>query len=138
MPTIFSRIVAGEIPCYKVAEDEKHFAFLDINPVAPGHVLVIPKQEVDYIFDLNDQDYADLQIFAKRVAEAIKQALPCRRVGVAVMGMEVPHTHIHLIPINEEADMNFFKEKSALRAEEMADIASKISQNMMNQHSEVY
>jgi len=138
MPTIFSRIVAGEIPCYKVAEDEKNFAFLDINPVAPGHVLVIPKQEVDYIFDLNDQDYADLQIFAKRVAEAIKQALPCRRVGVAVMGMEVPHTHIHLIPINEEADMNFFKEKSALRAEEMADIASKISQNMMNQHSEVY
>lgn len=138
MPTIFSRIVAGEIPCYKVAEDEKNFAFLDINPVAPGHVLVIPKQEVDYIFDLNDQDYADLQIFAKRVAEAIKQALPCRRVGVAVMGMEVPHTHIHLIPINEEADMNFFKEKSALRAEEMADIASKINQNMMNQHSEVY
>lgn len=138
MPTIFSRIVAGEIPCYKVAEDEKHFAFLDINPVAPGHVLVIPKQEVDYIFDLNDQDYADLQIFAKRVAEAIKQALPCRRVGVAVMGMEVPHTHIHLIPINEEADMNFFKEKSALSAEEMADIASKISQNIMNQHSEVY
>ncbi|MBR3766371.1 MAG: HIT family protein [Muribaculaceae bacterium] len=138
MPTIFSRIVAGEIPCYKVAEDEKNFAFLDINPVAPGHVLVIPKQEVDYIFDLNDQDYADLQIFAKRVAEAIKQALPCRRVGVAVMGMEVPHTHIHLIPINEEADMNFFKEKSALSAEEMADIASKISQNMMNQHSEVY
>lgn len=138
MPTIFSRIVAGEIPCYKVAEDEKNFAFLDINPVAPGHVLVIPKQEVDYIFDLNDQDYADLQIFAKRVAEAIKQALPCRRVGVAVMGMEVPHTHIHLIPINEEADMNFFKEKSTLSAEEMADIASKISQNMMNQHSEVY
>ena len=138
MPTIFSRIVAGEIPCYKVAEDEKNFAFLDINPVAPGHVLVIPKQEVDYIFDLNDQDYADLQIFAKRVAEAIKQALPCRRVGVAVMGLEVPHTHIHLIPINEEADMNFFKEKSALSAEEMADIASKISQNMMNQHSEVY
>lgn len=138
MPTIFSRIVAGEIPCYKVAEDEKNFAFLDINPVAPGHVLVIPKQEVDYIFDLNDQDYADLQIFAKRVAEAIKQALPCRRVGVAVMGMEVPHTHIHLIPINEEADMNFFKEKSALSAEEMADIASKISQNIMNQHSEVY
>ncbi len=138
MPTIFSRIVAGEIPCYKVAEDEKNFAFLDINPVAPGHVLVIPKQEVDYIFDLNDQDYADLQIFAKRVAEAIKQAFPCRRVGVAVMGMEVPHTHIHLIPINEEADMNFFKEKSALSAEEMADIASKISQNMMNQHSEVY
>lgn len=138
MPTIFSRIVAGEIPSYKVAEDEKHFAFLDINPVAAGHVLVIPKQEVDYIFDLNDDDYLALQLFAKRVAEAIKQALPCKRVGVAVMGMEVPHTHIHLIPINEEADMNFFKEKASLSAEEMTEIATKISQNMETQHSEVY
>lgn len=138
MPTIFSRIVAGEIPSYKVAEDEKHFAFLDINPVAAGHVLVIPKQEVDYIFDLNDDDYLALQMFAKRVAEAIKQALPCKRVGVAVMGMEVPHTHIHLIPINEEADMNFFKEKASLSVEEMTEIATKISQNIANQHSEVY
>lgn len=138
MPTIFSRIVAGEIPSYKVAEDEKHFAFLDINPVAAGHVLVIPKQEVDYIFDLNDDDYLALQLFAKRVAEALKQALPCKRVGVAVMGMEVPHTHIHLIPINEEADMNFFKDKASLSVEEMTEIATKISQNMANQHSEVY
>ena len=138
MPTIFSRIVAGEIPSYKVAEDEKHYAFLDINPVAAGHVLVIPKQEVDYIFDLNDDDYLALQLFAKRVAEAIKQAMPCKRVGVAVMGMEVPHTHIHLIPINEEADMNFFKEKVSLSVEEMNEIATKISQNMANQHSEVY
>ena len=138
MPTIFSRIVAGEIPSYKVAEDEKHFVFLDINPVAAGHVLVIPKQEVDYIFDLNDDDYLALQLFAKRVAEAIKQALPCKRVGVAVMGMEVPHTHIHLIPINEEADMNFFKEKASLSVEEMTEIATKISQNIANQHSEVY
>ena len=138
MPTIFSRIVAGEIPSYKVAEDEKHYAFLDINPVAAGHVLVIPKQEVDYIFDLNDDDYLALQLFAKRVAEAIKQAMPCKRVGVAVMGMEVPHTHIHLIPINEEADMNFFKEKVSLSVEEMTEIATKISQNMANQHSEVY
>ena len=138
MPTIFSRIVAGEIPSYKVAEDEKHYAFLDINPVAAGHVLVIPKQEVDYIFDLNDDDYLALQLFAKRVAEAIKQALPCKRVGVAVMGMEVPHTHIHLIPINEEADMNFFKEKASLSVEEMTEIATKISQNIANQHSEVY
>lgn len=138
MPTIFSRIVAGEIPSYKVAEDEKHYAFLDINPVAAGHVLVIPKQEVDYMFDLTDEDYLALQLFAKRVAEAIKQALPCKRVGVAVMGMEVPHTHIHLIPINEEADMNFFKEKASLTAEEMDEIAAKISQNMANQHSEVY
>lgn len=138
MPTIFSRIVAGEIPSYKVAEDEKHYAFLDINPVAAGHVLVIPKQEVDYMFDLTDEDYLALQLFAKRVAEAIKQALPCKRVGVAVMGMEVPHTHIHLIPINEEADMNFFKEKASLTAEEMTEIAAKINQNMANQHSEVY
>ena len=138
MPTIFSRIVAGEIPNYKVAEDEKHYAFLDINPVAAGHVLVIPKQEVDYIFDLNDDDYLALQLFAKRVAEAIKQAMPCKRVGVAVMGMEVPHTHIHLIPINEEADMNFFKEKASLSVEEMTEIATKISQNIANQHSEVY
>lgn len=138
MPTIFSRIVAGEIPSYKVAEDEKHYAFLDINPVAAGHVLVIPKQEVDYIFDLNDEDYLALQLFGKRVAEAIKQALPCKRVGVAVMGMEVPHTHIHLIPINEEADMNFFKDKVSLSAQEMTEIATKISQNMANQHSEVF
>lgn len=136
MPTIFSRIVAGEIPCYKVAEDEKHFAFLDINPVAPGHTLVIPKKEVDYIFDLTDEEYAELQLFAKRVAEAMKQAIPCQRVGVAVMGLEVPHTHIHLIPINKEADMNFFKEKATLSPEEMAQIASKINQNLL--HSEIY
>ena len=136
MPTIFSRIVAGEIPCYKVAEDEKHFAFLDINPVAPGHTLVIPKKEVDYIFDLTDEEYAELQLFAKRVAEAMKQAIPCQRVGVAVMGLEVPHTHIHLIPINKEADMNFFKEKATLSPEEMTQIASKINQNLI--HSERY
>ena len=136
MSTIFSKIVAGEIPCYKVAEDEKHFAFLDINPVAPGHTLVIPKKEVDYIFDLTDEEYAELQLFAKRVAEAIKQAIPCQRIGVAVMGLEVPHTHIHLIPINKEADMNFFKEKATLSPEEMAQIASKINQNLL--HSEIY
>ena len=136
MSTIFSKIVAGEIPCYKVAEDEKHFAFLDINPVAPGHTLVIPKKEVDYIFDLTDEEYAELQLFAKHVAEAMKQAIPCQRVGVAVMGLEVPHTHIHLIPINKEADMNFFKEKATLSPEEMAQIASKINQNLL--HSEIY
>lgn len=137
MATIFSRIVAGEIPCYKIAEDEKHFAFLDINPVAPGHVLVIPKNEVDYIFDLSDSEYLDLQLFAKRIANAIKQAMQCSRVGVAVMGMEVPHVHIHLIPINKEADMNFFKEKVSLSADEMAEIASKIAQQT-NPHSEVF
>lgn len=127
MATIFSRIAAGEIPSYKIAEDDRHFAFLDINPVAPGHTLVIPKQETDYIFDLNDDDYASLQFFAKRVAEAMRRAMPCKRIGVAVMGLEVPHTHIHLIPINAESDMNFFKEKLSLPADEMASIASRIA-----------
>ena len=135
--TIFSRIIAGEIPSYKCAEDDRFYAFLDINPVAPGHVLVIPKQEVDYIFDLSDNDYADLQLFAKRIAVALKQAMQCSRVGVAVMGMEVPHVHIHLIPINKEADMNFFKEKATLSPEEMAEIAQKIAQHTAP-HSEVY
>lgn len=127
MATIFSRIAAGEIPSYKIAEDDRHFAFLDINPVALGHTLVIPKQETDYIFDLNDDDYASLQLFAKRVAEAMRRAMPCKRIGVAVMGLEVPHTHIHLIPINAESDMNFFKEKLSLPADEMASIASRIA-----------
>ena len=114
MASIFSRIVAGEIPCYKVAEDENYFAFLDISPVAKGHTLVIPKQEVDYIFDLDDETYVGLTRFAKRVAKAIEKAIPCKRVGVAVMGLEVPHTHIHLVPINKEADMNFFRDKLSL------------------------
>lgn len=137
MATIFSRIIAGEIPCYKIAEDQNNFAFLDINPVAPGHVLVVPKKEVDYLFDLNDQDYASLQMFAKQVATAVKAAIPCVRVGVAVMGLEVPHAHIHLIPINEEKDMNFFKEKVQLPQEEMVRIAQAIAAQMQ-QHSEVY
>lgn len=137
MATIFSRIIAGEIPCYKIAEDQNNFAFLDINPVAPGHVLVVPKKEVDYLFDLNDQDYASLQMFAKQVATAVKAAMPCVRVGVAVMGLEVPHAHIHLIPINEEKDMNFFKEKVQLPQEEMMRIAQAIAAQMQ-QHSEVY
>ena len=114
MASIFSRIVAGEIPCYKVAEDENYFAFLDISPVAKGHTLVIPKQEVDYIFDLDDETYVGLTRFAKRVAKAIEKAIPCKRVGVAVMGLEVPHTHIYLVPINKEADMNFFRDKLSL------------------------
>ena len=137
MATIFSRIIAGEIPCYKIAEDQNNFAFIDINPVAPGHVLVVPKKEVDYLFDLNDQDYASLQLFAKQVATAVKAAMPCVRVGVAVMGLEVPHAHIHLIPINEEKDMNFFKEKVQLPQEEMVRIAQAIAAQMQ-QHSEVY
>ncbi|MBO7290992.1 MAG: HIT family protein, partial [Bacteroidaceae bacterium] len=111
MASIFSRIVAGEIPCYKVAEDERFFAFLDISPVAKGHTLVIPKQEVDYIFDLDDETYCGLMAFARKVARALEGAVECKRVGVAVMGLEVPHAHIHLIPITTEGDMNFFREK---------------------------
>lgn len=129
MASIFSRIIAGEIPCYKVAEDENNFAFLDINPVAKGHTLVIPKCEVDYLFDLTNEQYTSLMLFAKRVAEAMKKTLPCVKVGEAVLGLEVPHAHIHLIPINKESDMNFFKEKLSLPSEEMASIAASIAKN---------
>lgn len=127
MASIFSKIAAGEIPSYKVAEDERHFAFLDINPVHPGHVLVIPKKEVDYIFDLSDEEYSALMLFAKRVAKAIKQAIPCRKVGVTVIGLDVPHTHVHLVPMNEGADMNFCAPKLTLPQQEMAGIATAIS-----------
>ena len=128
MASIFSRIVAGEIPCYKVAEDDRFFAFLDISPVAKGHTLVIPKQEVDYIFDLDDETYNDLMAFARRVARALEGAVECKRVGVAVMGLEVPHAHVHLIPITTEGDMNFFREKLSLPAEEMSAIAARIAE----------
>ena len=128
MASIFSRIVAGDIPCYKVAENDKYFAFLDINPVAKGHTLVIPKQEVDYIFDLDSETYAGLMDFARTVAHAIDSVIDCKRVGVAVMGLEVPHTHIHLVPIQTEGDMNFFREKLSVPAEEMAEIAARIAQ----------
>ncbi len=127
MATIFSKIIAGEIPCYKVAEDEKNFAFLDINPVNKGHVLCVPKTENDYIFNLSDEDYQSLTMFARRVAKAIDKALLCKRVGVAVIGLEVPHAHIHLIPIIEEKDMYFDKEKLTLPAEEMKAIAEAIA-----------
>ena len=130
MATIFSRIIAGEIPCYKVAEDEKNFAFLDINPVNRGHVLVVPKTENDYIFNLSDDDYASLTMFARRVAKALEQAVECKRVGVAVIGLEVPHAHIHLIPIGEEKDMYFNKPKMTLPAEEMQAIADAIASKM--------
>ncbi|UKI24691.1 MAG: HIT family protein [Bacteroidales bacterium] len=126
----FSKIIAGEIPCYKVAEDEKNFAFLDINPVNKGHVLVVPKTENDYIFNLSDDDYQSLTMFARRVAKAIDKALPCKRVGVAVIGLEVPHAHIHLIPIVEEKDMYFDKQKLTLPAEEMQAIADAIAKEM--------
>ena len=126
MASIFSKIAAGEIPSYKVAADEKHYAFLDINPVAPGHVLVIPRKETDYIFDIDDKEYQDYTLFAKRVATALKEAIPCKRIGVAVMGLEVPHAHIHLIPINSEGDMDF-KKKVSIPAGEMKEIAEKIA-----------
>lgn len=126
MATIFSRIADGEIPSYKVAADDKHYAFLDINPVARGHVLVIPRREVDYIFDLDKEEYTGLMLFARRVAKAIEKAIPCERVGVAVVGLEVPHTHIHLLPINSEADMDFSK-KHRFPAEEMQAIADAIA-----------
>lgn len=126
MATIFSRIIAGEIPCYKVAEDDKYFAFLDINPLVKGHTLVVPKQEVDYIFDLNDEDLAGMQVFAKKVALAIGKAFPCKKVGMAVLGLEVPHAHIHLIPMQSEKDMLFFNPKLKLTDEEFRAVAEAI------------
>lgn len=127
MATLFSRIAAGEIPSYKVAEDDRHFAFLDINPVHPGHVLVIPKQETDYIFDLDDEEYTALMLFAKRVAKALKAAIPCRKVGVTVIGLDVPHTHVHLVPMDKGDDMNFCGQKLTLPADEMEKIAANIA-----------
>lgn len=127
--TIFSRIIAGEIPCYKVAEDDSFFAFLDINPVNWGHTLVVPKKETDYIFDIDDEELAGMSVFAKRVAKAIREAIQCRKVGVAVLGLEVPHAHIHLIPINEEGDMDFHKKISNPDPAKMEEIAKSIASN---------
>lgn len=126
MATIFSRIVAGEIPCYKVAENDRFFAFLDINPLVKGHTLVIPKQEVDYIFDLSDDDLAAMQVFAKKVALAIGKAFPCIKVGQAVLGLEVPHAHIHLIPMQTEKDMLFSNTKLKLTPKEFEAVADAI------------
>ena len=126
---IFSKIAAGEIPSYKCAEDERFYAFLDINPVAKGHTLVIPRREVDYIFDMDDEELAAFEVFAKRVAVAIKKAFPCRKVAQVVLGLEVPHAHIHLIPMNTEADIDFRREKVQLSAEEMQQTAAKILEN---------
>ena len=129
MATIFSKIINGEIPCYKVAEDENHLAFLDINPLAKGHTLVIPKKENDYIFDLTDDELQALTLFAKKVAVALKKSVTCKRIGVAVIGLEVPHTHIHLIPMNQVSDMNFANQKLKLSGEELKEIAEKIGKN---------
>ena len=126
--TIFSKIAAGEIPSYKVAEDDRYYAFLDINPLQWGHTLVIPKQETDYIFDLDDETLSGLQIFAKRVAKAIKAAIPCKKVGQAVLGLEVPHAHIHLVPLTSEGDMDFRKKIENPNPAEMAHIAASIAE----------
>lgn len=127
MATIFSKIVAGEIPSYKVAEDEQFYAFLDINPLAKGHTLVIPKREVDYFFDLDDEEIAAMQVFAKKVALAIKKAFPCIKVGQAVLGLEVPHAHIHLVPMQSEKDMLFTNPKLQLTPAEFQEVAAKIN-----------
>ena len=124
--TIFSKIVAGDIPSYKCAENEQFYAFLDINPLVKGHTLVIPKREVDYIFDLTDEEIAAMQVFAKHVAQAIKTVLPCVKVGQAVLGLEVPHAHIHLVPMQSEKDLNFANPKLSLPSEEMQQIANDI------------
>lgn len=125
--TIFSRIIAGEIPCYKIAESDKFFAFLDINPVNWGHTLVVPKRETDYIFDIEDAELAEMAVFAKRVARAIKAAIPCRKVGVTVLGLEVPHAHIHLVPLKSEGDMDFHHKIDNPDPEKMKQIAEAVS-----------
>ncbi|MFW5890068.1 MAG: HIT family protein [Marinilabiliaceae bacterium] len=126
MATIFSKIVNGEIPSYKIAEDDRYYAFLDIHPLAKGHTLVVPKQEIDYLFDLDDDLLAGMMVFSKKVARAIEKAVPCKRIGVAVLGLEVPHAHIHLVPLNEESDISFSRPKLQLSDEELASIAEKI------------
>lgn len=127
MASIFTRIINGEIPCYKIAEDEHYFAFLDINPLSKGHTLVVPKEETDYLFDLSDESMAGISVFARKVALAIGKTMPCKRVGVAVLGLEVPHAHIHLIPINDLGDINFARPKLKLTPQEFTEIAGKIS-----------
>jgi histidine triad (HIT) family protein len=127
MATIFTKIIRGEIPCYKIAENDKYFAFLDINPLKAGHTLVVPKQETDYMFDLEDDQLAGMIVFSKKVAAAIKAAIPCKRIGVAVLGLEVPHAHIHLVPMDSMDDVNFRNPKLRFSPEEFKEIAAKIS-----------
>jgi histidine triad (HIT) family protein len=130
MPSIFSKIVAGQIPCHKVAETELYLAFLDISPLAKGHTLVIPKQEIDYLFDLDDQLLSGLMLFAKQVAKAIEQTVTCQRIGVAVIGLEVPHAHVHLVPMNSLHDLDFSKPRVKLSQEEYVHLAQAIAGNM--------
>ncbi len=136
MPSIFTRIISGEIPSYKVAENDSFYAFLDINPLAEGHTLVIPKKEIDYIFDIEDDLYRDFMLFAKGVAKAVEDSIPCKRVGVAVLGMEVPHAHIHLIPLNSESDFDFKKKKLSITPERFNEIANTIAESY-NKHTHI-
>ena len=130
MASVFSKIVKGEIPSYKIAEDDKFYAFFDINPVAAGHTLVIPKREEDYIFDLTDEELAEMMVFAKKVAAAMKKAFPCRKIGVAVLGLEVPHAHIHLVPVQGEGDMDFKREKLHPTPEQFLEWQKRIVENL--------
>ncbi len=134
MASIFSRIIAGEFPCYKVAENDHCVAFLDINPVQKGHTLVVPKQEIDYIYDLPDDILTELTLFSKKIAQAIKAVVPCNRIGVTVIGLEVPHAHIHLIPINTLSDMDFSKERVVMSQEEYVALAHHISEEVETQN----
>lgn len=130
MATIFTRIIKGEIPCHKIAEDERYFAFLDINPLREGHTLVIPKPETDYIFDLDDDALSGLVVFSKKVAKAIREVIPCNRIGVAVIGLEVPHAHVHLVPMDSMEDINFRNPKLRLTSDEFKSLAEKISRKV--------
>jgi histidine triad (HIT) family protein len=130
MATIFTKIINGEIPCYKIAEDEKYFAFLDINPLRAGHTLVVPKKETDYIFDLDEDHLSGIILFSKKVAAAIKSVIPCNRIGVAILGLDVPHAHIHLVPMDTMEDINFKKPKLKFTSEEFKEIADKISRKV--------
>ena len=131
MATIFTKIINGEIPCYKIAEDENYFAFLDINPLKAGHTLVVPKKETDYIFDLNDGQLSGIILFSKKVATAIRKVFPCNRIGVAILGLEIPHAHIHLVPMDTMEDVNFKNPKLKFSSEEFKEIAAKISRNVI-------
>jgi histidine triad (HIT) family protein len=131
MASLFTRIIKGEIPCYKIAENERYFAFLDINPLKAGHTLVIPKQETDYIFDLSDELLAGLMLFSKKVAEGIRSAYPCKKIGVAVIGLDVPHAHVHLVPMDSMEDMNFKNPKIKFTTEEFKEIAKNIGDKII-------
>ncbi|MEJ2594506.1 MAG: HIT family protein [bacterium] len=133
MASIFSRIIQGEIPSYKIAESDHYFAFLDINPLARGHALVIPKQETDYIFDLDEETYSGLFTFSRKVGKAIEEVIPCKRIGIIVFGLDVPHAHVHLIPINKSSEMSFSSPRVELTPEEFAEIAEKIQQAYLDQ-----